>query len=93
MKDALLGRSLPVPVVYLLNLKLLKNTSIFIGQGLFPAAATARGASDLWGLFWTKEMRQMTLIHTNRRIYNMMEQMGPEHLANNHGIGTVDMVS
>jgi|LakMenE18May11ns_1017448.scaffolds.fasta_scaffold9842573_1 hypothetical protein len=64
-----------------------------LGQGLFPAAAAARSAGELWSLFWTEEMREITILYTNRRIYKMMNAMGPELLANDSGIGPVDMVS
>ncbi|MFN9981754.1 MAG: hypothetical protein ACK53Y_17645, partial [bacterium] len=64
-----------------------------LGQGLFPTAAAARSAGELWSLFWTEEMKEITILHTNRRIYKMMAEMGPEVLANDAGIGPVDMVS
>jgi hypothetical protein len=70
-----------------------KTNFFFSGQGLFPAAAAARGADELWGLFWTEEMRELTITHTNRRIMKMMDAMGPDLLANDSGIGLVDMVS
>jgi hypothetical protein len=70
----------------------LKNF-VFLGQGLFPAAAAARSADELWGLFWTEEMRELTITHTNRRIMKMMDAMGPDLLANDSGIGLVHMVS
>jgi hypothetical protein len=38
-------------------------------------------------------MREITILYTNRRIYKMMNAMGPELLANDSGIGPVDMVS
>jgi hypothetical protein len=66
---------------------------VFLGQGLFPAAAAARGADELWGLFWTEEMRELTINHTNRRIIKMMATMGPDLLANDSGIGLLHMVS
>jgi hypothetical protein len=70
-----------------------KTNFFFSGQGLFPAAAAARGADELWGLFWTEEMRELTITHTNRRIMKMMDAMGPDLLANDSGIGLVHMVS
>jgi hypothetical protein len=38
-------------------------------------------------------MKEITILHTNRRIYKMMAETGPEVLANDAGIGPVDMVS
>jgi hypothetical protein len=37
-----------------------------LGQGLFPAAATATDAGEIWSLFWTEEMLDLTVLHTNR---------------------------
>jgi hypothetical protein len=65
----------------------------FLGQGLFPAATAAKDADELWGLFWTEEILELIIQHTNRRVYKMMEQMNQQLLANDSGLGPVDMVS
>jgi hypothetical protein len=62
------------------------------GQGLFPAAAAAKDADELWGLFGTEEILEVTIQHTNRRVNKMIEQMDPQLLANDSGLGPIDMV-
>jgi hypothetical protein len=40
----------------------------------------------LWGLFWTEEILELIIQHTNRRVYKMMEQMNQQLLANDSGL-------